>query len=184
LSETSDAIARAISIAGHPFVTGTVLIAAGAGLAAGLAFLLIAVVPMTGLMFLQVRRGRWEHVDASNKPERRSLYAAGLAIALVWAGYLALFREASPMPKRAMVVIAMLLVCAVVTRWLKVSLHLFFAAMAAAALAMGGMAAGWVVAALVPLLAWSRLHLRRHTGAEVVAGGVMGAVTGLAVHFV
>jgi hypothetical protein len=176
--------ARAISILGHPFVTGTVLITAGTGLAAGLAFLLIAVLPMTVLMFLQVRRGRWEHVDASNKGERRALYTIGLLIALAWLGYLIAFRGASAMPKLAMLAIAMLLVCAGVTRWLKVSLHLFFATLTAAALAMAGIAAGWVVAALVPLLAWSRLHLRRHTAAEVVVGGVMGGLTGLAMHFV
>lgn len=177
-------LARALSILGHPFVTITVLVLAGSGLSAGLAFLVIAVVPMTILMFLQVRRGRWEHVDASNKPERRSLYLFGLAAALAWVGYLVMFRGATGMPRHALVVIGMLLVCAAVTRWLKVSLHLFFAALTATALAMAGMAIGWVVAALVPLLAWSRLHLRRHTGAEVIAGGVLGAATGLLMHLV
>jgi hypothetical protein len=165
----SDAVARAISIAGHPFVVATVMILATTGRRIGLAFLAIAVVPLAVLMIVQVRRGKWEHVDASNRGERRSLYVVGLLVALLWVGYLAI--SARAVPWRAVVVIAMLLACAVMTRWLKVSLHLFFAAMAAVVVIP--------MAVLVPPLAWSRLHLRRHTAAEVIAGAVMGGVTGL-----
>ena len=165
----TDAFARAISIVGHPFLVTTVMILATAGRKIGLAFLAIAVVPMTILMIVQVRRGRWEHVDASNRGERKSLYVVGLLVALVWVGWLAMSERA--VPWRAVVVIAMLLVCALMTRWLKVSLHLFFAAMAAVVVIP--------MVVLVPLLAWSRLHLRRHTAAEVIVGTVMGGVTGL-----
>lgn len=166
---TSTDLARFVSIAGHPYLVATVMVLATAGRRIGIAFLLIAVVPMTLLMFWQVRRGRWEHVDASKRGERRSLYAAGLLVAIAWVSYLAFSERA--VPWRALVVIGMLGLCAVITRWLKVSLHLFFAAMAACVV--------YPLALLVPLLAWSRLHLRRHTWAEVVVGALLGGVTGV-----
>ena len=37
---------------------------------------------------------------------------------------------------------------------------------------------GLVLLACVPLLAWSRLRLARHTWAEVVGGSVLGALAG------
>ena len=162
-------LARWISILGHPFVVATVMILATTSPTIAAGFFLIAVVPMLVLSIVQVRRGKWEHVDASNRGERRSLYFVGLLVAMAWVGYLAITERA--VPWRAIVVVVMLVACAVMTRWLKVSLHLFFASMAAVVVLP--------MVVLVPLLAWSRLHLRRHTAAEVVAGAVMGTATGV-----
>ena len=41
-----------------------------------------------------------------------------------------------------------------------------------AILALGGGAS--ILTLLVPIVAWARLHLRRHTLAQTVAGGVLG----------
>jgi membrane-associated phospholipid phosphatase len=41
-----------------------------------------------------------------------------------------------------------------------------------------GSPAGWFLLAMLPLLAWSRLALRRHSVAEVVIGLVIGALSG------
>ncbi|HYR28910.1 MAG TPA: hypothetical protein VEU30_10620, partial [Thermoanaerobaculia bacterium] len=74
-------LARWISIAAHPFVTGTVMVAAAASIRIAAAFVILAVVPLLVLSFRQVRRGKWEHVDASNRRERPLLYAMGIAAA-------------------------------------------------------------------------------------------------------
>ena len=44
-----------------------------------------------------------------------------------------------------------------------------------------GSPVGWLLAAVLPLLAWSRVALGRHRWIEVVLGAAIGAVTGLAI---
>ena len=175
----SDALARAISIAGHPFVTATVLMLASARAAWGVTFMLIAIVPVAALMFVQVRRGAWEHVDASNRGERKTLYLVGIAAVLAALAYLVVTQPRSPMTRGVAITAATLLVLAILTRWVKVSLHVFFAALAATTLLDVRPPAGWALAAFVPPLIWSRLHLRRHTPLEVTLGLVAGIVAGL-----
>jgi hypothetical protein len=179
----SDVLARAISIIGHPFVTVAVMMLGAASTRAGLTFLLIALVPVAIVMIVQVRRGAWEHADASNRSERRGLYLIGLAALAVALVYLYLRDPRSPLTRGVAISLATMIVLAIVSRWVKVSLHLTFAALAALNLILLGEPRGWVVAALVPPLMWSRLHLRRHTPLEVWLGFVAGVVTALAIHF-
>ena len=183
MSRRTDGFARAISVIGHPFVTATASVMGSASTGTSVLFLLIALVPVAIVMAVQVRRGAWEHVDASNRSERRGLYVIGilaLAAALV---YLVLTQPHSGLTRGVAMSMATLLVLAVVSRWIKVSLHLTFAALAAVNLILVHSALGWLVAALVPLLMWSRLRLRRHTPLEVLLGLVAGVVTALAIHF-
>ena len=182
--------ARWLSIIGHPFVTVTVMVMArGAmtGGAAGLAsaggmFVLIVVVPILILMIRQVRRGAWEHVDATHRRERPILYAVGIAAVLVWFAWLAVSDRGSSLLRGLVVTMVMLVFCAILTQWVKVSLHVTFAALSATSLLFVRSPAGWVIAALVPLVMWSRLRLRRHTALEVALGLVIGVVTGAALH--
>lgn len=184
-------VARWISIVGHPFVTATAMVLASgtrsSGSAAiastGAAFVLIAVLPVAILMIRQVRRGAWEHVDASNRRERPMLYIVGIAAVLVWFGYLALTEPRSPLMRGLVVTMVMFLACGILTRWIKVSLHVTFAAYSATTLVFFGSPAGWVIAALVPLLIWSRLRLGRHKPLEVVLGVAIGVSAGLALHY-
>lgn len=92
-------------------------------------------------MWRQVRRGRWENVDASNR-------------------------------------------AALATRWIKVSLHMAFAALAATALALFRSPIGYLLLLALPALVWSRLILGRHTPLEVALGTIIGAGAGAALHYV
>jgi membrane-associated phospholipid phosphatase len=81
-------------------------------------------------------------------------------------------------------VIAMLTgltVTAVITNYWKISLHTAVTAGTATILTIvyGPVAlAGWAV---VTATGWSRIHLREHTPAQVIAGGIVGAVVAAAV---
>jgi hypothetical protein len=182
--------ARWVSIVGHPFVM--VLVMAGTAAArfqtpeeAARTLVIVALVtilPVGLLMVRETRRGAWENVDASNRRERPALllWALGGLVALV--AYVVLRRPDSFLLRGAVAALAMLVACAVATRWIKVSLHMAFGALATAALLGLGLRAGWALLAFLPLLAWSRLHLGRHRLVEVVAGSFAGAVTGVAMH--
>jgi hypothetical protein len=184
-------IARWLSIVFHPFVMVGVMAgtAAAARQAPGDAVRTVAVValftvvPLSILMARQVRRGAWENVDASKHADRPTLYlVGGLAVMALLAYVMA--RPSEPFLVRGVVAtLAMLAACAIATRWIKVSLHMAFAAFAATAQALMRSPAGYLLLAVLPPLMWSRLALRRHTAAEVALGTIIGAAAGAGIHF-
>jgi membrane-associated phospholipid phosphatase len=146
----------------------------------GAAFFLIAILPVLIVSIRQVRRGAWKHVDASERGERPMLYAIGIGASLVMVGYLYVMVPGSPMIRSTLIVLGVLFLCALALRWVKISLHLLFVAIAATAMVLMRSPLAWIYVPLVPLLAWSRLVLARHTVVEVVLGAVIGAATGYA----
>lgn len=177
--------ARWVSIVAHPFATTLALVvtlesrrgwAMAARSAAAVAVLFV--LPLALLMAAQVRRGAWQSVDASRPQERPILFAIGGAGVLALLPYFAVARPDSSLRQGAIGVLGMVAACAVATRWIKVSLHVATAALAAAALLGSGLAAGWLFALVVPPLGWSRVALGRHRWVEVALGVVIGAAAG------
>jgi membrane-associated phospholipid phosphatase len=183
-------LARWVSIVAHPFVLIAVMVVSSTmhlrGWRDALPNLAVVagfvIVPLFVLMILQVRRGRWGNVDASNKRERPVLYAVGIAAVALLLVYLWIRGAAPFLVRGAVVVLVLLLVCATATRWIKLSLHVAAAALAATALILLGSLVGWIIAVAVPVLIWSRLTLGRHTPAEVAVGLAFGAAAGVAMH--
>jgi hypothetical protein len=135
--------ARWLSIVFHPFVmigvlAGTAAARQTTGDAARSvgSVMLFTVVPLAVLMWRQVRRGRWESADASNPAERPILYVVGGAGVVALLAYLLLMRPESFMVRGVVATLGMMAVCAVATRWIKVSLHMAFSALAATSLAL------------------------------------------------
>ena len=177
-----------MSIAGHPFVTALVLAGTGdarepAGAAARRVAVvaLLFVLPLALLIARQVRRGAWSTVDASRPQERPALFLVGGAGLLALLGYFALTRPGSPAVRGTAAVVAMVLLCAALTPWIKLSLHMAAAALAAAVLLGRGSPLGWLFGAALPILGWSRVALGRHRWAEVALGLLIGACTGIVV---
>jgi len=142
---------------------------------------LIVLLPVAVLMVRQVRRGSWTNVDASNPAERPPLFAVGIVALAVLLGAVLAFRPGSFLIRGAVGVLIMLAVCAVATKWVKVSLHMAFGALATTTLLFLGSPAGWVLLAVMPALAWSRLILKRHRPVEVVIGLFVGIAFGCAI---
>jgi hypothetical protein len=184
-------MARWISILFHPFVMVGVMVggAAAARQSAGAAVRSVAVtvlftmVPMAVLMWRQVRRGRWQDADASNRAERPILFiVCGVALVALLA-YLLLLGTQSFMVRGLVATLGMMAACALATRWIKVSLHMAFATLAAVALALMRSPAGYVLLLMLPVLAWARLTLQRHTPLELILGTIIGAGAGAAIHY-
>ena len=182
------ALARALSIAGHPLLVlpAAALVvgaATGAGRgqlwAVGLALGLLALA-IQGWSWWQVRRGRWQHVDASQRHERRGLNRFLLALLV---GASVFFATVSPQPALALglaCAAAMIAAGVLLAPWLKLSLHASFAVFAAALLwALGPWAMGLALA-FAAAVAWSRWVLGRHRRRELLAGALAGAAVGLA----
>jgi phosphatidylserine synthase len=181
-------VARWVSIIGHPFVMTLVMVLGAAlhfstpreTLRTVLLVTLIALLPIAVLMIRQVRRGSWTNVDASNRAERPLLFAVGIGSLAVLLGAVLVFQPGSFLLRGMVGVLLMLAVCAVATRWIKVSLHMAFGALAMTTLLSLGSPAGWVLLAVMPALAWSRLALERHRPAEVAVGLLVGIAFGYA----
>ena len=179
-------VARWLSIAFHPFVMVGVMVgtAAASRQTAGEALKSVAVVvaftvvPLLALMIRQVRRGAWENVDASKTAERPMLYLVGVAAIVALLGYLQLGQQTF-MVRGVVATLCMMAVCAVTTRWIKVSLHMAFAALVATVPTLMGSVVGYAIVALIPVLAWARLLLGRHTPPEIAIGVLIGGVFGV-----
>ena len=184
-------LARWLSIAFHPFVMVGVMVgaAAAARQTAGEAVravgtvVLFTIVPLAVLMWRQVRRGRWENVDASNRAERPILYVVGGAGVVALLAYVLVIPQQSFMVRGVLATLGMMAVSALATRWIKVSLHMAFAALAATALTFMRSPIGYALLLALPALAWARLTLKRHTLLEVVLGTIIGAGVSAAMHY-
>jgi membrane-associated phospholipid phosphatase len=182
-------VARWVSLIAHPFVM--VGVTAGAAVAgrhsAGEAIRTVLIVgaftiiPLLVLMVRQVRTGAWKNADASNMSERPILYTVGGLGSIALLVYLLLAQPQSFLIRGSLGFLMMFAVCALATRWIKVSLHMAFAALAATTLLLIGSPAGWVLVPIVPALAWSRLVLQRHRPVEVALGAIIGIVAGIGI---
>jgi hypothetical protein len=191
VSSVTTSLARWVSVIAHPFVmialmvgVATARIGALNDVAASIGIVgLFTILPVAILMIYQVRRGTWVNVDASHPHERPVLYAVGIAGILVLVFYLIVSRPHSVLLRGSLVALVLLLVCAVLTPWIKVSLHLSAATLTATALILFGSPVGWAVAGFLPILCWSRLALGRHKRIELALGLGLGILAGVAMHY-
>ncbi|MET0754695.1 MAG: hypothetical protein ABWY48_04405 [Pseudoxanthomonas sp.] len=181
------ALARVVSISGHPMVAlplaAVVLTLArgqyGIALWMALGFTAFAAMVMAYSGW-QVRRGRWSHVDASDKNERRSLNRF-LLIALLVSTALAFMLDLSGELTLGLGLSAAMVATAVLTsRWCKLSLHMAFVVFAALLLLFNApWWAGLAGLCFGGAVAWSRLALQRHVPRDLIAGAVTGALAGV-----
>jgi membrane-associated phospholipid phosphatase len=181
---TPTAIARALSILGHPLVLVPVAVVtlalhghtpSAAPVAAVVGVVAVAVLAFS---FWQVRRGHWQHIDASNRGERRSLNLF-LATALFLSSAVAFYAVPNRGLSLGLLLSALLVAGLLLTsRWVKLSLHASFATFAVALL--WPLERWYVVFAgiLAVGICWSRVQLARHTVVEVLGGSLLGALFG------
>ena len=181
---TAMAIARSLSILGHPLVVvpGAVLTLVLHGGTSSAALIVLVVCGIAGVVLAfslwQVRRGQWQHVDASAPAERRSLNFF-LAIVLFLGAAVAFYQLPGPGLSLGLLLSGLLIVAAMLaSRWVKLSLHASFAAFAVLLLwplklwyvALASFAAAGIC--------WSRVVLGRHTIVEVLGGSLLGGLCG------
>lgn len=184
----SSAPARWTSILLHPFAVFAVLALIAAwrvdpGSLPRTAIGMAVAVAIVWAFVLQRRKsGRWGTVDASDRRERPVLYALALAVSLGY--WLWLGGRASTTGQGVIAVIAMLCVAGIANRWIKLSLHMASLAFAGVSLLALWQPAGFVTLGLLPLLAWSRLRMARHTLPEVIGGAALGLLAGIVLRLI
>ena len=178
------AIARMMSIVGHPFVVipGAVAALALHESASSAAMIVSMLCGIAGVVlafsFWQVRRGQWQHIDASQRAERRSLNFF-LAIVLFLGAAIAFYQMRGPGLPLGLLLSGMLIVASMLlSPWVKLSLHAAFAAFAVLLLWPLQLWYLALASAAAAGICWSRVKLGRHTVAEVLGGSLLGGLCG------
>ena len=181
---TPMAIARSLSILGHPLVVVPVAVATlvlheNTSSAVSIVSMICGIAGVVlAFSFWQVRRGHWQHIDASARAERRSLNLF-LAIVLFLGAAIAFYQLPEPGLSFGLLLSGLLIVAVmVVSPWVKLSLHASFAAFAV--LLLWPLKLWYVALASIAAagICWSRVVLGRHTIAEVLGGSFLGGLFG------
>ncbi len=178
------AIARSLSILGHPLVVVPVAVATlvlheNTSSAVSIVSVICGIAGIVlAFSFWQVRRGHWQHIDASARAERRSLNLF-LAIVLFLGAAVAFYELPGPGLSLGLLLSGLLIVAVMlVSPWVKLSLHASFSAFAV--LLLWPLKLWYVALASIAALGicWSRVVLGRHTIVEVLGGSFLGGLFG------
>lgn len=175
--------ARAVSIIGHPaIILPLAVILSAAQISTNFNVLLFSAVAVLisgsviGWSAWKVRRGVWDHIDASNPGERRDLNIALLII--FFTGMLLCFGLGQDLLALGFLSVAFIAGLAICLKSpFKLSHHVAFAVFALFVVGLVNVKIALWGSALVLLLAWSRHHLGRHSLAEILAGLAAGLVS-------
>ena len=176
----SVAVARLISAAGHPFVLIPLAVALASGnLRTALILAATMILPLAVVILRRTRSGAWSDFDVSRQEQRSGLYRAAFPLLALAAVVFYLMGAEARFFRGFLAAALMFGFGLAVNRWLKVSLHMICGAYAAVLVSKVYPGAIPIAAAVVLVVAWSRLHLTRHTLAEIVVGILAGTAAGL-----
>lgn len=136
-----------------------------------------SVIPM-GVIVWGARTGRWDGHHVRDRTGRLVPFAALIASSAVGLTLLIAFDAPWLMTALDISLLALLLVTGATTVFWKISMHAAVSAAAVVTLAVTYHPMLWALSAFVVAIAWSRVQLRDHTTAQVVAGAIVGAVGG------
>lgn len=136
---------------------------------------LAVVLPLVFVVWL-VQTGRVSGIELQHRHERAWPYRVAILSATLTAGASFVFDAPRELTILLCALAVQTLVLSAVTAWWKISLHTAaIAGIAVVAWHIAG-AAGPGIAALVPLVAWARITLGRHTLSQTIAGALVGGL--------
>lgn len=174
-----------ISLVGHPaiVVPFTVTLLSWQGGVSSVSKVLVPILVLVLVVMVfsmwQVRRRRWDDIDASQPTERKTLLLALGACLVGVALIVPSFRLPTGLGLGLLIASLQVVVAMISSRWLKISLHSAFNAFCSILLWPLGVGVvllwlGWTL-----IVSWSRLTLCRHTIREVLVGGCLGSISGM-----
>ncbi|MEO7130493.1 MAG: hypothetical protein ABIZ07_03850 [Dermatophilaceae bacterium] len=151
---------------------------------AGAGWWLITLVLMVAapyaILFRAIRSGRVSDRQVVRRDQRPWLFAAAAGCVALALAVLAFAGAPRALVALVVAMLAGLAVMGAITLVWKASLHLAVASGAVAVLAIENHLAGAIAALALPVLGWARWREGRHSVAQVIGGGVIGAVVAAA----
>jgi membrane-associated phospholipid phosphatase len=132
----------------------------------------LSVGPMIYIL-IGVRLGKFSDVDVSDRTQRSGPFIFGIISALVGFLFLSLIHGPKNLQTVLLLTVIVGIIMMIITLWWKISVHASSLAGAATVLTALYGAVMLPSFALVVLVGWSRVVLRRHTLAQVIAGSCL-----------
>lgn len=181
-------IAKLISTLGHPFLTVPVFVVfllfsiESARQATYLSLLIIGgiFVPIGITTLRGVRKGRYTNLDVSDQAQRQKWFITTTLLLFVVTLIIWLTNQDRTLRLAVTCALVLLVMAQVVNTRVKASMHLAFHVFLGFLILHFNGIAGIAFLLFAPLLAWSRIHLKRHVWKEIVVGVILGAVLGAA----
>lgn len=177
-------IARAVSLAGHPFLVAPIalflLLCLDQGeilIAWKWTSLCVVIVLLPALLYLRrkLRRKEYTDADVSVREHRFGFYLFGAGCMLLCALALFLFRAPRVLLHGTATSLMALFLAILLNRfWTKISIHAGTLVAIATALSRYDAVLSSAFAVLALLVCWSRLTLQRHTPIQLLAGALVG----------
>jgi hypothetical protein len=143
---------------------------------AGIYILLVCIVPLIYITVM-IKRGKISDIHLANRSERvKPLLVSLASTTLAW-WVLRAIGAPSVVPQLALVTLVQMGVLAAITLIWQISMH----AMSSGAAVVGsavlyGPIAAFITVPMLVLVGWARLHLHKHTRAQVIAGAFLGVI--------
>lgn len=131
-----------------------------------------------------MRRKMFSDFDVTNRAERKPLYLFVIILSVIYLILLFLFGGPKSFMALGLGVLIGAVIFEMINRRLKASVHVAAVAafMCTLALLYGGFYL--LLPLLIPLIAWSRIHMKRHTFSEAVTGGTVGIFLTVTIYLV
>ena len=129
-----------------------------------------------GFVWINVKRGRFSDLDVSKREQRPLLFLACLVISLWYMVGLILLKGPLVLFFLTASIIFSLIVISFINTEIKASIHVatISAVLTALSIMQGGV--NLPILSLIPIIAWARMKIHRHTLSETVVGGVTGCL--------
>ena len=181
-------IAKLISTLGHPFLTLPVFVVfllfhiESTRQATYLSLLIIGgiFVPIGISTLLGVRRGTYTNLDVSDQGQRQKWFIATTLLLAIVTAVIWLTDQHRVLQVAVTCALMLLVVAQVVNTRVKASMHLAFHVFLGFLILHFNVVAGIIFLLFAPLLAWSRVYLKRHVWKEIVVGVILGTFFGTA----
>lgn len=134
-------------------------------------------------VFYEVRRRVFSDIDVSKREQRPLFFVYVAFVSLLYLGTLFVLHSPPILYIAVGGVLGSAIVLGLVNKSIKASLHVatisaFFTVLS---LLYGGVYLFWLL--VIPVVAWSRVKIKRHTISEAIAGCIMGIMLTLIVYF-
>lgn len=135
------------------------------------AFFLIAI---TAFILYCVQRKMFTDMDVSKKEQRPLLFFVSTIFVLLYLIGLFLLHGPYLLFVIAFGIILGIFVVSIINRWIKASVHVATVSALIFAVAITSDGIYRLFLLLIPLVAWSRVKIKRHTLSETIVGGILG----------
>ena len=123
-----------------------------------------------------VKKKLFTDLDVSKREQRPLLFTYLFVVGILYVAGLYVFNAPDILSIMAIGMMSGLLIVSIVNRWIKASIHISILSALVLGVAFGYGGLSYLFFILIPLVAWSRVKIKRHTIMETLVGFIIGSL--------